>query len=135
MIVTGSSKDIKAGVAECLAIEDVSIIVNQPCSAEKAELLVNRIVTSDGKAFAVRADMSKSAEVQPLIDAARMQFGKLDILENNAGVHKSDFIETLIAKSFDEHFNQRSRSALQHRSDSARSVVARGNSQYQFRPR
>ena len=111
-IVTGSSKGIGAGIAERLAVEGASIIVNYSRSAEDAELVVNRIVASGGKAFAVRADISKPAEIQPLIDAALKQFGRLDILINNAGVYKADSLESLSAESFDEHFNLNVRGLL-----------------------
>lgn len=111
-IVTGSSKGIGAGIAERLAADGASLVVNYSRSAADADVVVERIVAAGGTAFAVKADLSKPAEIQPLIDAAVKKFGRLDILVNNAGIFKVDSLETLSAESFDEHFNLNVRGLL-----------------------
>lgn len=111
-IVTGSSKGIGAGIAERLAADGASVIVNYSRSESDAKTVVDRITAAGGKAFAVKADISKPAEIQPLIDATLKQFGKLDILINNAGVYKVDSLDTLSAESFDEHYNLNVRGLL-----------------------
>jgi 3-oxoacyl-[acyl-carrier protein] reductase len=111
-IVTGSSKGIGAGIAERLAGDGASVVVNYSHSAAAADIVVRRIVGAGGKAFAVRADLSKPVEIQPLIDAAIGSFGRLDILVNNAGVYKADSLDSLTAESFDEHFHLNVRGLL-----------------------
>jgi 3-oxoacyl-[acyl-carrier protein] reductase len=111
-IVTGSSKGIGAGIAERLAADGASVVVNYSRSAAHADIVVRRIVGAGGKALAVRADLSKPAEIQPLIDAAIEGFGGLDILVNNAGVYKVDSLDSLTAQSFDEHFHLNVRGLL-----------------------
>jgi len=111
-IVTGSSKGIGAGIAERLAADGASVVVNYSRSALDAGVVVDRIVAAGGKAVAVKADISNPAEIQPLIDAALKAFGRLDILVNNAGVYKVDSLETLSAESFDEHFHLNVRGLL-----------------------
>ncbi len=111
-IVTGSSKGIGAGIAARLADDGASIIVNYSRSAEDAGVVVERITDAGGKAFAVKADISKPEEIKPLIDAAIEQFGRLDILINNAGVYKMDSLDTISVESFDEHFNLNVRGLL-----------------------
>lgn len=125
-IVTGASKGIGAGIAERLAADGASVIVNYSRSAADAEVVVDRIVAAGGKAFAVKADLSNPAEIQPLIDAAVKQFGRLDILVNNAGVYKVDSLETLSAESFDEHFNLNVRGLLLATQAAARVLPAGG---------
>ena len=58
-IVTGSSQGIGAGIAERLAADGASVVVNYSRSVEHANAVVQRIVASGGKAVAVRADVSK----------------------------------------------------------------------------
>ena len=93
-IVTGSSKGIGAGIAERLATDGAAVIINYSRSAEAADAIVDRIRIAGGTAFAVKADISKPAQIQPLIDATLQRFGKLDILVNNAGVYKVDTLDT-----------------------------------------
>ncbi len=103
-IVTGSSKGIGAGIAERLADDGASVIVNYSRSAEAAAAVVGRVEAAGGTAFAVKADIARPADIQPLIDATVLRFGRLDILVNNAGVYKVDTLDTVTPESFDEHY-------------------------------
>ena len=124
-IVTGASKGIGAGIAERLAADGASIIVNYSRSADDAARVVDRIANAGGTAFAVKADISKPAEIQPLVDAAIGRFGRLDILVNNAGVYRMDSLDTLTAETFDEHYNLNVRGLLLMSQAAAR-VLPRG---------
>jgi 3-oxoacyl-[acyl-carrier protein] reductase len=125
-IVTGSSKGIGAGIAERLAADGARVVVNYSRSAQDADVVVDRIVAAGGTAVAVKADISNTAEIQPLIDAALKAFGKLDILVNNAGVYKVDSLDTLSAESFDEHFHLNVRGLLLTTQAAARVLPAGG---------
>jgi 3-oxoacyl-[acyl-carrier protein] reductase len=103
-IVTGSSKGIGAGIAERLAADGASVVVNYVRSAELAEAVVDRIKAAGGDAIAVKADISNPGEIQSLVTAAVEQFGKLDILVNNAAIYKMDSLDSLTAESIDEHY-------------------------------
>lgn len=103
-IVTGSSKGIGAGIAERLAADGASVVVNYVRSAELAETVVDRIKAAGGDAIAVKADISNPGEIQSLVTAAVEQFGKLDILVNNAAIYKMDSLDSLTAESIDEHY-------------------------------
>ncbi len=103
-IVTGSSKGIGAGTALRLAADGARVVVNYVSGQADAEAVVGRIVAAGGEAVAVRADLSRPDEIQPLIDAAVSTYGRLDILVNNAGIYRVDSLEQLTAQSFDDHF-------------------------------
>lgn len=86
-VVSGASKGIGAGIAEDLAREGASVVVNYAKSPAQAEAVVKKIKAAGGVAKAVQADLSKPGEAKKLIAAAVAEFGKLDILVNNAGVY------------------------------------------------
>jgi 3-oxoacyl-[acyl-carrier protein] reductase len=124
-IVTGSSKGIGAGIAQRLAADGASVVVNYSRSAEDARIVVDRIVAAGGNAIAVKANIAQPAEIQ-LINAAIEAFGKLDILVNNAGVYKIDSLESLSAETFDEHFHLNVRGLLLTTQAAARVLPAGG---------
>ncbi|NTX53104.1 SDR family oxidoreductase [Myxococcus sp. CA051A] len=85
-LVTGASRGIGAAVARRLAQDGFTVIVNYAESAAPAEALVREIEQAGGKALAARADVSQSADVRRLFDAAETAFGGVDVLVNNAGI-------------------------------------------------
>lgn len=99
-IVTGASKGIGASIAKHLAAEGASVVVNYASSKAGADKVVSEIKKNGGNAIAVKADVANKAEVESLFNAAKKEFGKLDILINNAGVYEVLPIE----KVTDEHF-------------------------------
>src|SRR3979411_3084284 len=86
-IVTGASKGIGAAIAKGLAAVGASVVVNYASSREGADRVVAEIAGKGGQAIAVKADVSKAADVQRLFDATKKAFGSLDVLVNNAGVY------------------------------------------------
>jgi 3-oxoacyl-[acyl-carrier protein] reductase len=104
-VVTGASKGIGAAIAEELAREGASIVVNYASSGGQAEAIVSKIKASGGAAKAVRADVSKPAEAKNLVKAAVDEFGKVDILVNNAGVYEFLPLESITEKHFDRMFD------------------------------
>ena len=111
-IVTGSSKGIGAGIAERLASEGASVVINYSRSGDDAARVVDRIAARGGVAHAIKADISKPGEIQPFVDATIAHFGRLDVLVNNAGIYKVDTLDTLTAESFDEHYDLNVRGLL-----------------------
>jgi glucose 1-dehydrogenase len=87
-IVTGASSGIGAGVARALANAGAKVLVNYSSSADKAQQIVDEIITGGGDAFPYRADVSQEADVQKMFSAAIKRFGTVDILINNAGLQK-----------------------------------------------
>ncbi len=85
-LVTGASKGVGKGIAIELAREGCNVAVNFNSDAVGADATVAEIRALGGEAFAVKADVSKSAEVDAMFGETKRRFGKLDILVNNAGV-------------------------------------------------
>jgi 3-oxoacyl-[acyl-carrier protein] reductase len=87
-IVTGASRGIGAAIAERLAGDGFSIVVNYSGSSKEAEALVHKIDAAGGKAIAAKADVSDPAAVKRLFDDAEGALGGVDVLVNNAGIMK-----------------------------------------------
>jgi 3-oxoacyl-[acyl-carrier protein] reductase len=104
-VVTGASKGIGAAIAQALAAEGASVVVNYASSKAGADKVVAAITAAGGKAVAVGGDVSKAAEAQGIIDAAIKNYGRLDILVNNSGVYGFAPIEDITEDQFHTLFN------------------------------
>ena len=103
-IVTGSSDGIGRAIAERLAQDGATVVVNYGKSADKAKEVVAGIEAKGGKALAVHADMSKVADVGRLVKDTMKTFGRLDILVNNAGMFMFKHLAETTEEEFDRMF-------------------------------
>ena len=104
-IVTGASKGIGAAVARTLAARGAAVVVNYASSKAGAEAVVKSITAADGKAIAVKGDVSKAVEAKALVDAAIAAYGRLDILVNNSGVYEFGPLESVTEPQFRKMFD------------------------------
>ncbi len=104
-VVTGASKGIGAGIAQALAAEGASVVVNYASSKAGAEKVVAAITAAGGKAVAVGGDVSKAADVKGIVEAAIENYGRLDILVNNSGVYEFAPLEAVTEENFHKMFN------------------------------
>ena len=88
-VVTGASRGIGAAIAEELGRRGAKVTVNYSGSKEPAEELASKIseMVGRGEGTAVQADIADADEAKRLIDGTVEQFGRIDILINNAGIN------------------------------------------------
>ncbi len=79
-VVTGASRGIGQAIAIRLGRLGASVVVNYSRDASGAATTVAAIKAEGSVAIAVRADVAKPAEIEELFDAARSQFGGVDIV-------------------------------------------------------
>ena len=85
-VVSGSARNIGRAIAHALADAGAAVVVNARSSAAEAEAVVRAIRDDGGRAIAKLADVAEPDAAAALIDAAVAEFGRLDILINNAGI-------------------------------------------------
>jgi 3-oxoacyl-[acyl-carrier protein] reductase len=85
-IVTGASRGIGAAIAERLAADGFTIVVNYAGDVASAEARVASIEKAGGRAIPVKADVSDAGAVRRMFDDAESAFGGVDVLVNNAGI-------------------------------------------------
>ncbi len=100
-LVTGAARRIGRSVALRLASEGADVVVNYRTSQREADEVVAQIAAMGRRAVAVRADVSKKAEVAALFAAVEREFGRLDILVNNAGTFFPAKFEELTEEQWD----------------------------------
>lgn len=104
-LVTGAARGIGRVIAEKLAGEGATVIVNYAGSKEKAEEVVGLIRAAGGDAQAVQCDVSDFEACGALARAVLEQYGRLDILVNNAGITRDGLIMRMSEQDYDAVLN------------------------------
>jgi NADP-dependent 3-hydroxy acid dehydrogenase YdfG len=99
--VTGASEGIGRTIAITLAAHGVTVVIGAR-NIEKLENVVREINNKGGKARAVKLDVSSRDEVTRFIDLAVAEFGRLDVIINNAGVVRLSNIDALDVEGWDQ---------------------------------
>lgn len=103
-IVTGSSRGIGRVIAERLAGLGAKVAINYAGSPEKAAEVVAGIVQTGGHATAIRADLGKVSDIEQLFARTIAEFGKVDILINNAGLMLNKPLSDVTESDFEQQF-------------------------------
>src|SRR6476661_5373890 len=97
-VVTGAASGIGRAIALALAREGCGLCLIDRAPLDAIMAVAQAIATAGGKAIAVRADVADEVQVVSAIAKAASQFGKLDIVVNNAGILiEKPLLETTIA--------------------------------------
>ncbi len=91
-IVTGASRGIGRAIALELASQGANVVVNYASSSNAAEEVVDTIAAGGGNAVALQADVSKSDQVDALVNSAMEKFNRIDVLVNNAGITRDTLL-------------------------------------------
>ncbi|MCA9932613.1 MAG: SDR family NAD(P)-dependent oxidoreductase, partial [Anaerolineales bacterium] len=84
-IVTGAGKGVGAAIALALAAAGAKVAVND-INPDRAERTAQMIIREGGTAVAIPADISNKFQCVHLVETTRAEWGRLDILVNNAAV-------------------------------------------------
>ena len=87
-IVTGAGRNIGRAIALTLAEGGAFIVVNARSNRAEADAIAHEIEAAGGKALVHIGDVADAKAVQAMADAAAKQFGRIDILVNNAALRR-----------------------------------------------
>ncbi len=92
-IVTGSGRNIGRSIALALAAGGAAVVVNARSNKAEADAVVREIEVLGGRAVAVIGDIAEPATAEKLAAAAVQNFGRIDVLVNNAAIRKEKPLE------------------------------------------
>ncbi|WP_303409708.1 SDR family oxidoreductase [Pontibacter coccineus] len=101
IVITGASSGLGAETARHLAAQGAFVALGAR-RADRIESLAEEINKNGGSAVAVATDVTKREQVQKLVDAAVKQFGRVDVILNNAGIMPLSPMERLNVDEWDQ---------------------------------
>lgn len=89
ILVTGSSRGIGAGLIKGFSGKDFRVVINYAKSSDEAEKLYQEIlhITGQNGVMLLKADVAKRTEVRDMFDRIITDYGRVDVLINNAGIN------------------------------------------------
>lgn len=127
MIVTGGNSGIGEAIARAAAREGANVVIDYVARPGDTADLVKEIVDAGGRAIGVEADVSKPAEIDKLISAAVAEYGRLDVMVNNAGTEKRNSLLEADEATYDEVLSVNLKSAFFGTQLSAKQFIDQGN--------
>ena len=85
-LVTGSGRNIGRATVLKLAAEGCNVVVNARSNQAEADAVADEAISLGVKALPILADVSSKEQVDTMINMAMSEFGRIDILINNAAV-------------------------------------------------
>src|ERR1039457_559003 len=101
-LVTGGSRGIGRAAAVALAKARADVAVNFNCREAEARAACGEVEAVGRRALAVRADVSKAAEVARLVETVEKGLGGIDILVKNAGISRPQPLSEITEQDWDD---------------------------------
>jgi NADP-dependent 3-hydroxy acid dehydrogenase YdfG len=100
IVITGASSGLGEASARHLAAQGATIILGAR-RADRINALAAEIISANGKALAMVTDVTKPEQVKNLVDTAVKEYGRIDVILNNAGVMPQSPLERLKIDEWD----------------------------------
>ena len=126
-IVTGGNSGIGKAIALALAKENAKIVIDFVVDPDATEALEAEIVKLGTTAIGVQADVSKVADLQRLVDTTVKEFGRVDIMVNNAGVETRTSVLDTTEEQYEKVLEVNLKSAFFGTQVAARQMIAQGD--------
>ena len=102
VLVTGGSRGIGKEVAEVYADNGYDLVINYVSDKTDVEGLKKEFEEKGVKCLLVKGDVSKADDVQNMVEEAIKEFGKIDVLVNNAGITRDTLLMRMSEEDFDK---------------------------------
>lgn len=101
VLVTGGAKRVGKAIVRALAARGCKLVVHYHTSQTEAEETVHELLAAGREAIAVRADITQEGDVDRMLEAVVAQFGRIDVLVNNAAIFFRTPVETLTIEEWE----------------------------------
>lgn len=101
-LVTGASRGIGRAIAQCMAEQGAAVAFTYLSSPEKAKDLENELAANGVKVKGYQSDASDFAAAEKLISDVLADFGRIDVVVNNAGITRDNLLMRMSEDSFNE---------------------------------
>ncbi len=125
LLVTGAGRGVGAGIAVRFAEAGADVAVNFRSSSDGAEEVVEQIRGLGRRAVAIGADVTHGEEVERLVSKAIEEFGRLDVLINNAGSYPLASVEEMTEGAWDAMIDSNLKSVFLCTQAVARQMIER----------
>lgn len=126
-IVSGGNSGIGKAVVLALAEKGASVVVDYVADPQATEDLERKLAELGEKSIGVKADVSKLDELQHLIDAAVSEYGRLDVMVNNAGVETRTSVLDTTEAQYDRVMDINLKSAFFGTQLAAKQMIKQGD--------
>lgn len=125
-IVTGGNSGIGQAIVLELARQGAGIVIDYVAHPQATEALERQVVALGDRVIGIKADVSQVADLQRLIASAVKEFGRVDIMVNNAGVETRTSILDTTEAQYDKVLAVNLKSAFFGTQLAARQMISQG---------
>jgi NAD(P)-dependent dehydrogenase (short-subunit alcohol dehydrogenase family) len=109
VLVTGAAKRIGRSIALALAERGADVAITYLASQAEAEQTVQALAAHDVDALAIRCDIRNPEDIEQTVSTVINDFGRIDLLVNNAGIFASEALQEISADQWDAMFTTNTR--------------------------
>ena len=111
-LVTGAARGIGRAIALDLASQGADIVVNYRSRPDAAEKVAQEVRDMGRHALVIKADVADESQVKSMVDRVVEEFGGIDILVNNAALHRGGRVQKIVPEDWDLVMNVALRGAF-----------------------